>query len=177
MIDISFEKERSVKTQDMYDIISFAIESANEGGFINTFVLERAIYVYTALILNDEKREEIQKKNAISPLAAWDFIVEEGIVEELAENHAALLEQLAKYAVVWAEDRMEYEHSVRGLLDTIQTVSGDIVENMRKSLSETVENGDVKEVLKIADDWGLNRDIKEDDNKDNSLFHVVEGQK
>lgn len=177
MIDISFEKERSVKTKDMYDIISFAIESANEGGFINTFVLERAIYVYTALILNDEKREEIQKKNAISPLAAWDFIVEEGIVEELAENHAALLEQLAKYAVVWAEDRMEYEHSVRGLLDTIQTVSGDIVENMRKSLSETVENGDVKEVLKIADDWGLNRDIKEDDNKDNSLFHVVEGQK
>lgn len=62
MIDISFEKERSIKTQDMYDIISFAIESANEGGFINTFVLERAIYVYTALILNEEKREEIQEK-------------------------------------------------------------------------------------------------------------------
>lgn len=177
MIDISFEKERSIKTQDMYDIISFAIESANEGGFINTFVLERAIYVYTALILNEEKREKIQEKNAISPLAAWDFIVEEGIVEELAENHAALLENLAEYAAVWADDRMEYEHSVRGLLDTIQTVSGDIVENMRKSLSETVENGDVKEVLKIANDWGLNRDIKEDETEEESLFHIAEGQK
>lgn len=177
MIDISFEKERSIKTQDMYDIISFAIESANEGGFINTFVLERAIYVYAALILNEEKREEIQEKNAISPLAAWDFIVEEGIVEELAENHTALLEQLPQYAAVWADDRMEYEHSVRGLLDTIQTVSGDIVENMRKSLSETVDNGDVKEVLKIANDWGLNRDIKEDETEEESLFHVVEGQK
>lgn len=177
MIDISFEKERSIKTQDMYDIISFAIESANEGGFINTFVLERAIYVYTALILNEEKREKIQEKNAISPLAAWDFIVEEGIVEELAENHTALLENLAKYVAVWADDRMEYEHSVRGLLDTIQTVSGDIVENMRKSLSETVDNGDVKEVLKIANDWGLNREIQEDENEEESLFHVVEGQK
>jgi hypothetical protein len=177
MIDISFEKERSIKTQDMYDIISFAIESANEGGFINTFVLERAIYVYTALILNEEKREKIQEKNAISPLVAWDFIVEEGIVEELAENHAVLLENLAEYAAVWADDRMEYEHSVRGLLDTIQTVSGDIVENMRKSLSETVENGDIKEVLKIANDWGLNREIQEDENEEESLFHVVEGQK
>ena len=48
---------------------------------------------------------------------------------------------------------------------------------MRKSLSETVDNGDVKEVLKIANDWGLNRDIKEDETEEESLFHVVEGQK
>lgn len=171
MIDLSFEEKRPISTQEMYDIIAFAVEAANEGGFINAFVLERAIIVYAALVIDEEHREEIQKKNSSSLLAAWDYLVEEGIAKDLLDKYELTLARLAGYASVWADDRMDYEHSVRGLLDTIQTVSGDIVENMRKNLSETVNVSDVKEVLQVAKDWGLNRDAKiEDDEK--SLFRA-----
>lgn len=171
MIDLSFEEKRTISTQEMYDIIAFAVEAADEGGFINAFVLERAIIVYAALVIDEEHREEIQKKNSSSLLTAWDYLVKEGIAKDLLDKYPTTLAKLAGYASIWADDRMDYEHSVRGLLDTVQKVSGDIVENMRKNLSETVNGSDVKEVLQVAKDWGLNRDAEiEEDEK--SLFRA-----
>ena len=33
-IDLTLEKERSLSTQDMYDIIAFSTEAANDNGFM-----------------------------------------------------------------------------------------------------------------------------------------------
>ena len=69
------------------------------------------------------------------------------------------LEMLAENGKVWFDEYTEYAHSARGLLDTIQMFSGDIVKAAAEQLqSATVQSG-VKEVQEIAEKWGMNNQI------------------
>ena len=51
-INLDVEKQRKLSTQDMYDILHFAAQSAEDNGFVNSFVFERALlrlfYILTA---------------------------------------------------------------------------------------------------------------------------------
>ncbi len=68
-LDLNKEKTSALSSAAQFDIINFAIQAAEENGFLNSFIFERALYCFAAIILNDDRKEEIS------------HLVSQGVVE------------------------------------------------------------------------------------------------
>ena len=68
MINLEIEKTLTFSAQDRYDIISFAMDAADDNGFINSFVFERALYCYAFMMLRPERKDEL------TPIAANNIL-------------------------------------------------------------------------------------------------------
>ena len=161
------EKECRLSTQERYDIIDFAMQAAEDNGFMNSFIFERAIWLFAAIRLCEDRRDEIASMVAADLLEAWSELVADGTIEEMQANFADELEILAAEASVWFDEYTTYAHSARGLLSTIQSLSGDIVANAAKQFQSMQGDGDFQQVLDIAQNWGMNNRAVE---TDDSLF-------
>ena len=158
MLDIALEKEKTLSTQEMYEILDFAVQAAEDNGFINSFVFVRAMYMYAAIRLYEDRREELQQMINSDLLGSWDELVKDGTIENMNKDFYVDINLLADYGQVWMDEFTAYAHSARGLLNTIQEFSADIVEQATQRLSSVVSNDDVKKVTDIAQEWGLNND-------------------
>ena len=158
-IDLTLEKERSLSTQDMYDIIAFSTEAANDNGFMNSFIFNRALYLFAAIILYPEQKEEFSHIISENINTAWDKLLQEGVIDNMVKDFKTDLDMLAEYGKTWLDEYTEYAHSARGLLDTIQMFSVDIVKAAAEQLQSATTQSGVKEVLDIADKWGMNNQI------------------
>ena len=158
MLDIALEKEKTLSTQEMYEILDFAVQAAEDNGFINSFVFVRAMYMYAAIRLYEDRREELQQMINSDLLGSWDELVKDGTIENMNKEFYVDMNLLADYGQVWMDEFTAYAHSARGLLNTIQEFSADIVEQATQRLSSVVSNDDVKKVTDIAQEWGLNND-------------------
>lgn len=159
MLDIALEKEKTLSTQEMYEILDFAVQAAEDNGFINSFVFVRAMYMYAAIRLYEDRREELQQMINSDLLGSWDELVKDGTIENMNKDFYVDMNLLADYGQVWMDEFTAYAHSARGLLNTIQEFSADIVEQATQRLSSVVSNDDVKKVTDIAQEWGLNNDV------------------
>lgn len=159
MLDIALEKEKTLSTQEMYEILDFAVQAAEDNGFINSFVFVRAMYMYAAIRLYEDRREELQQMINSDLLGSWDELVKDGTIENMNKDFYVDMNLLADYGQVWMDEFTAYAHSARGLLNTIQEFSADIVEQATQRLSSIVSNDDVKKVTDIAQEWGLNNDV------------------
>ena len=171
MIDLRIEKERHMTTQDMYDVLDFAMQAAEDNGFINSFIYERALYEFAALILFPDRKDEFAPKIAENVNSAWDAMLEDGILEELVTNYEQDLNYLATLGEKWIEEFTTYIHSARGLLNSFQEVTGNISNMGIERLVNAAKESGVAEALQIADDWGMNREAV----KPESTLEVVEG--
>lgn len=163
-IDLTKEKENKLTTQQMYDIISFSIEAANDNGFMNSFIFNRALYLFAAIVLCPERKEEFSHIISENINDAWDKMMQEGVIDNLANDFSVEMEMLAEKGQVWFDEYAEYAHSARGLLDTIQMFTGDIVKAAAQQLqSATVQSG-IQEVREIADKWGMNNEQAKEPN-------------
>ena len=108
MIDLRIEKERHMTTQDMYDILDFAMQAAEDNGFINSFIYERALYEFAALILFPDRKDEFSSLIAENVNTAWDTMLEDGILEELVENYEQDLNYLAALGEKWIDEFTTY---------------------------------------------------------------------
>lgn len=161
-MNIELEKQRRISTQDIYDIISFAVDAAEDNGFINSFILERALYEFAAIIVFPERKEEIASLVAENINTAWDVLLDDGTIDILYDDYKVEMEMLAGNARIWVEDFSTYLHSARGLLNSFQETSGNIVDQAVRALKQSAEESGVEEILDIADKWGMNREsIKE----------------
>jgi hypothetical protein len=70
MINLETEKSLALNAQERYDIISLAMDAADDNGFINSFIFERALYCYAAIILYPELREELSELATINLISA-----------------------------------------------------------------------------------------------------------
>lgn len=159
MLDIALEKEKTLSTQEMYEILDFAVQAAEDNGFINSFVFVRAMYMYAAIRLYEDRREELQQMINSDLLGSWDELVKDGTIENMNKDFYVDMNLLADYGQVWMDEFTAYAHSARGLLNTIQEFSADIVEQATQRLSSVVSNDDIKKVTDIAQEWGLNNDV------------------
>lgn len=157
MINVNAEKAYSLSTQNVYDIIGFAMQNAEDNGFLNSFVFERALYLYAALILCPDRKDEIATLISVSPLTAWETLVEDGTIESMIKDYQPELDFLAENGKNWYEEYSEYAHSARGLLDTIQDFASDIVEQAMNQFQGTLNNAELQQALALADKWGMNR--------------------
>lgn len=158
----NLETTRKLTSQDIYDIIHFSAQSAEDNGFVNQYVFERALYAYAAIILYPDRKEEIGRMVANNILDAWDALVSDGTVLDMETNFSADLKILGDVGSVWLDDYIKYLQSARGIFSTFQTFSGDIIESTVNRFKDAFNENDAKTVLEIADKWGMNNTPKDE---------------
>lgn len=163
MINIEAEKNRTLSTQDVYDILDFSIQAAEDNGFMNSFIFSRAIYCFAALRFYTERADELQPLVAGNINEAWDYLLDDGTIEDMMKDHQADLDYLADNGAEWFEEFGSYIHSARGLLNTIQQFSGDIVASAVEQFKSAATETGVQEALEIADKWGMNNETAKEE--------------
>lgn len=161
---ILFETETAKKltSQDMYDIIHFAAQSAEDNGFVNQFIFERALYAYAAIILYPDRKEELGRMVSNNILDAWDALLDDGTIADMNENFAVDMDTLGRIGSVWLDDYIKYLQSMRGVFSVFQNFSGDIVESTVNRFKDAFNESDAQTVLDIADKWGMNNTPKDE---------------
>ena len=158
----NLETTRKLTSQDIYDIIHFSAQSAEDNGFVNQYVFERALYAYAAIILYPDRKEEIGRMVSNNILDAWDALVSDGTTSDMEKNFSSDIKILGEVGSVWLDDYIKYLQSARGIFSTFQTFSGDIVESTVNRFKDTFNESDAKTVLEIADKWGMNNTPKDE---------------
>ena len=158
-LDINKEKTYAITSAMQYDIINFAIQAAEENGFLNSFIFERALYCFAAIVLNDDRKEEISSLVAAGVIEAWEKLVEDGTMDEMLASYPKELDELNNNAVRWFNEYNKYATSARGLLNNIQELSGNIVQSAADQLRTASTETGVMDLLKIADNWGMNNSL------------------
>lgn len=156
---IEQEKKCVFTPQETYEIISAAIDMADDDGFVNSYVFERALYVCAARILYEDKMDEINTsliENG-SPLITWKELLDNGVVDQMVAEHSESLDYLASLGQNWFEEYTEAAHSLRSLVDVVQTLMDGMAGNIGKQLDAFKQDADVQNVIDIADKWGLDR--------------------
>lgn len=158
----NLETTRKLTSQDIYDIIHFSAQSAEDNGFVNQYVFERALYAYAAIILYPDRKEEIGRMVSNNILDAWDALVSDGTTSDMEKNFSSDIKILGEVGSVWLDDYIKYLQSARGIFSTFQTFSGDIVESTVNRFKDAFSESDAKTVLEIADKWGMNNTPKDE---------------
>ena len=158
----NLETTRKLTSQDIYDIIHFSAQSAEDNGFVNQYVFERALYAYAAIILYPDRKEEIGRMVSNNILDAWDALVSDGTTSDMEKNFSSDIKILGEVGSVWLDDYIKYLQSARGIFSTFQTFSGDIVESTVNRFKDAFNENDAKTVLEIADKWGMNNTLKDE---------------
>lgn len=158
----NLETTRTLTSQDIYDIIHFSAQSAEDNGFVNQYVFERALYAYAAIILYPDRKEEIGRVVSKNILDAWDALVSDGTTSDMEKNFSSDIKILGEVGSVWLDDYIKYLQSARGIFSTFQTFSGDIVESTVNRFKDAFNENDAKTVLEIADKWGMNNTPKDE---------------
>lgn len=159
MINLAQEESYKLSAKDRYDILSFAIEAADDGGFVSSFVFERAMYLYAAIILDEDRANDIREKITQNLIEAWDYAIQEKIIQEMLESYKDDLDQLAEEGWSWFEEYNKYILSARGVLSFAQEFSGDIVGSAAAALKNTMKESGAENIINIADEWGMNRAV------------------
>lgn len=176
---ILFETETAKKltSQDMYDIIHFAAQSAEDNGFVNQFVFERALYAYAAIILYPDSKEEIGRMVSDNILDAWDALLADGTIADMNENFAVDMDALGRIGSVWLDDYIKYLQSARGILSSFQEFSGDIIQTAVEKFKTVSDEVGANQVLEIANNWGMNnnpeKEVQAIANKEKPKFEIV----
>lgn len=159
MIVMSEEKNRTLTTQDVYDILDFSVQAADDEGFMNSFIFSRALYCFAALRLYTDRTDELRPVIAENINSAFDYLLNDGTIEKMAEEYPQDLEYLASAGAEWFADFRDYAQSARGLLNTLQVFTGDIVNAAVEQFKAAAEETGVSEALAIADKWGMNNEV------------------
>lgn len=156
-MNIDKEKAYKLSSQERYDIISHAMDVAEDDGFINQFVFIRSLYVFAARALYPEMLEQIDEDLVTgSPMVAWDRMLEDDVVDTMIKDYSDELNALAEEGRIWLEDFMTYRNSARGIVDILQVFTNSIADNMGQSLEMLKNDVDVQAALDIADKYGMN---------------------
>lgn len=158
MLDLEYEKSKKLTTENTSMILDLAAQAASDEGFVSSYIFERAVCVFAAQVLYPEKKDLIASSvgAGYDIRLAFDLLVEDGTIESMMTDYAKEMEELQRNGKVWLEEVRSYQMSARGLLDSINTLSGDIVKSAAEQLQKAA-HGDVKVVEDFANKWGLNR--------------------
>ena len=183
MFDIEYEKNKKLSTEQVSMILDLAAQAASDGGFISSYIFYRAAYVFAAQVLYPEKKDTIASTVGVGYdiRLAFDLLVQDGTIEDMQTTYKADMEKLDSAAEVWYYEVSDYQQSARGILDTINTLSGDIVKSATEQLQQ-VANGDVKVIQEFANRWGFDRPTPGEDDAVSATdiqksFQVLKGGK
>lgn len=157
MINIEEVLNCPLTSQEIYDMINSCLEEAEDNGFLNQFVFERALVCHEVLLLIEDLDDIDGPMVAENPLTAFDHFLEMGYIQNLIKNHTATVDYIGKIAAQYFEDYEKYLLSVGGVLNKAEIFSSEVLQNMAGQMNDLTKNGDIQETLKIANEWGMNR--------------------
>lgn len=157
MINIEEVLNCPLTSQEIYDMINSCLEEAEDNGFLNQFVFERALVCHEVLLLIEDLDDIDGPMVAENPLTAFDHFLEIGYIQNLIKNHTATVDYIGKVAAQYFEDYEKYLLSVGGVLNKAEIFSSEVLQNMAGQFNDLTKSGDIQETLKIADEWGMNR--------------------
>lgn len=157
MINIEEVLNCPLTSQEIYDMINSCLEEAEDNGFLNQFVFERALVCHEVLLLIEDLDDIDGPMVAENPLTAFDHFLEMGYIQNLIKNHTATVDYISKIAAPYYDDYEKYLLSVGGVLNKAEIFSSEVLQNMAGQFNDLTKNGDIQETLKIADEWGMNR--------------------
>lgn len=173
----NLETTRKLTSQDIYDIIHFSAQSAEDNGFVNQYVFERALYAYAAIILYPDRKEEIGRMVSNNILDAWDALVSDGTTSDMEKNFSSDIKILGEVGSVWLDDYIKYLQSARGILSSFQEFSGDIIQTAVEKFKTVSDEVGANQVLEIANKWGMNnnpeKEVQAIANKEKPKFEIV----
>lgn len=180
MINIEEVLNCPLTSQEIYDMINSCLEKAEDNGFLNQFVFERALVCHEVLLLIEDLDDIDGPMVAKNPLAAFDHFLEMGYIQNLIKNHTNTVNYIGQVAAQYFEDYEKYLLSIGGVLNKAEIFSSEVLQNMAGQVQSVMDNDDIKQTLHIADEWGMNRVPEEvaapvdSEQVLNSLFNVVE---
>ena len=159
MINLKNERSCRFSAQTVYDIIAEATDFANEDGFVNPFVFERALYLLAYASSNDEVREFVasQLAGGNTILEVWDNIIteKEDDFDLFISEYELDMKHIADEASLWQEDYLEYLTSPRGLIEGLSPILEGLAEKLSGQMSSLQNDERLKETLSIASKWGM----------------------
>lgn len=164
---LTAEKECEFSAQDRYNIIEAAIIDSYDDGFMNEFICVRALYCYIHATLSEddpESRAELFIQIHANPLSYWEDHLDD--IEVMLKEHETSINVVCKECETWFTDYTEYAYSVRGMLDNIAPILDGVTQRAQDELANIQANGELQDVLDIADSWGLNREFNATDTLD-----------
>lgn len=157
MINIEEVLNCPLTSQEIYDMINSCLEEAEDNGFLNQFVFERALVCHEVLLLIEDLDDIDGPMVVENPLTAFDHFLEMGYIQNLIKNHADTVTYIGKVAAQYFEDYEKYLLSIGGVLNKAEIFSSEVLQNMAGQMNDLTKNGDIQETLKIANEWGMNR--------------------
>lgn len=161
MKELDYKLERVIKlsTKEVETVLDFATQAANDNGYMSSLVFQKAVYVFAAMILYPDRKEEISAAigGQYDISVIYDKLNTEKLFDKMDDEFAETMQYLREVSIDWFEDAKSYAHSARGLLDSLNTLSGDVVKSAVEQLQKTVQSDDVATVLQIGDALGVNR--------------------
>lgn len=159
MVSLDVLKEFPLTSQEIYDIINNAIDAANDEGFLSSFVFCRAFNCYLALALVDEDEIEDWMYPALqeNPVSAWDSFMKNGLLDKVAAAYQDECRVLADIAGEYFEEYQAYSLSLGGSVNRAVDVLNNYLEKTLDGYKNLVQNADVQDALRIAEEWGMNR--------------------
>lgn len=158
-IDLKTEKEVELSPQETYDICDFAVQASYDDGFMNSYIFERALYIFMSIRLYEDQADEITALAAENINSAWQYLMDNDIVENMLANYQNECAYIGTIGEQWFNDYTTYAYSARGLLNTIQTFTGDIAARAAEQFKNVDNGSNIQEVLEIADEWGMNNNM------------------
>ena len=150
MKELDYKLERVIKlsTKEAEIVLDFATQAANDNGYMSSLVFQKAVYVFAAMVLYPDRKEEISAAigGQYDISVIYDKLNTEKLFDKMDDEFAETMQYLREVSIDWFEDAKSYAHSARGLLDSLNTLSGDVV-----------KSDDVATVLQIGDALGVNR--------------------
>ncbi len=170
MLSIKLEQQMPLSPQEQYDIINTALNMANDNGFFNNFIFERAFWG----LVTQKLVEEAMDIDVISnPLQAWNSLIEQGFVTKLYNTYGiskitiiteegteqiSVLDYFSDNASAIAQDYVNYLLSLGGALAQSDMLSTNNLENFSQQLQDFMNNDNTLKTLEIADSWGINNE-------------------
>jgi hypothetical protein len=152
MLNLEEIKRCELTSQEVYDMINSCLEAAEDNGFLNQFVFERALICHEVLLLIDDLDELDGPMVAENPLTAFDHFIEKEYIQDLIKNHAATVNYVSRVAAQYFEDYEKYLLSIGGVLNKAEILSSEVLQNMMGQVKELTTNNDIQETLRIAND-------------------------
>jgi hypothetical protein len=152
MINIEEVLNCPLTSQEIYDMINSCLEEAEDNGFLNQFVFERALVCHEVLLLIEDLDDIDGPMVSENPLTAFDHFLEMGYIQNLIKNHTATVNYISKIAAQYFEDYEKYLLSVGGVLNKAEIFSSEVLQNMAGQMNDLTKNGNIQETLKIANE-------------------------
>jgi hypothetical protein len=164
-INIEMEKNRTISSQEAYDVVQFAIAVAASDNVIDSFVFSRSLYIALALVLYPERKDEISAHVEDGALQVWDMLLKDGTIDDMLTNYSSDCDFVAEVGNEMFEDFCKYNDSFRGIIDALSTIISDSVSNLTGELKQITDSKELKQVLQLAAKLGIQPDITPNESK------------